>query len=180
MDKPLVASYCSIFLKREMRHLYRQVTGLRRYRTCVLAQERINGDSYPFPDIELLKKPRPHPFRHAARKFRGEPPLYYRGEADVLASVLRRRSPVLMHVYFGHIGVHLLPFIQRWPHPTIVSFHGMDAMPRNENPAYADKMRELLETVPLALARSESLARVLEERGAPKNRIRINRTALPL
>ena len=29
MSQPIVASYCSTFLKREMRHIYRQVTGLR-------------------------------------------------------------------------------------------------------------------------------------------------------
>lgn len=180
MEKPLVASYCSIFLKPEMRHVYRQLTGLQRYRTCVIAQERMEGARYPFPDIELLKKTQPDLLRHALGKLRGEASLYYRGEAGILTEVLRRRSPALLHVYFGHIGVHLLPFIKRWPRPTLVSFHGMDAMPRKENPAYADKMRELLQTVPLVLARSESLAEVLVERGAPKDRIRINRTALPL
>ena len=33
---PTVASYCTTFLKPEMLHIYRQVTGLERYRTFIL------------------------------------------------------------------------------------------------------------------------------------------------
>ena len=39
--EPIVASYCTTFLKPEMRHIYRQVTGLRRYRTFVMTRERL-------------------------------------------------------------------------------------------------------------------------------------------
>lgn len=181
MEKPLVASYCHSFLKREMLHIYRQVTGLERYRTCILTKERLHADIYPFPDIESLKKPSFNPARHAWGKLgKRQASLYYRGEAEVLQAVLQRRAPALLHIYFGHTGVHLLPFIKQWQTPSIVSFHGVDAMPRAQHPNYAGKLKELLQTVPLILARSESLAKVLIERGAPADRIRINRTALPL
>ena len=60
------------------------------------------------------------------------PPVYYRGELQVLIQLLKRRPADLMHVYFGHTGVHLLPFIQEWTRPCVVSFHGMDIQPRPE------------------------------------------------
>ena len=44
----------------------------------------------------------------------------------MLASLLERRGADLMHIYFGHTGVHLLPFIEEWNKPCVVSFHGAD------------------------------------------------------
>ena len=40
VSRPVVASYCATFLKPEMLHIYRQVTGLRRYKTFVVTRER--------------------------------------------------------------------------------------------------------------------------------------------
>src|SRR3954452_23781346 len=85
-----------------------------------------------------------------------------------------------MHVYFGHTGVHLLPFIKEWDKPCVVSFHGMDIQPRPEQEGYDEQMREMLRTVPLLLARSRSLMERLEAMGAPAERLRLNRTGIPL
>ena len=56
--KPVVASYCTTFLKPEMRHIYRQVTGLRRYATFVLTRERRCEEQFPFSEIEVLPRAR--------------------------------------------------------------------------------------------------------------------------
>jgi glycosyltransferase involved in cell wall biosynthesis len=93
---------------------------------------------------------------------------------------MTRRTADLMHVYFGHTGVHLLPFIEYWDKPTIVSFHGADVMLRESQPEYGERMATLLELVPLVLARSHSLAARLQELGCPKEKIRLNRTGIPL
>jgi colanic acid/amylovoran biosynthesis glycosyltransferase len=85
-----------------------------------------------------------------------------------------------MHIYFGHTGVHLLPFVEAWPRPCIVSFHGMDVRDRAEHPGYLVKLKKLLQTVPLVLARSNSLAARLRELDCPPDKIRINRTGIPL
>ena len=47
MSQPIVASYCNTFLKREMRHIYRQVTGLREFQTFVMTKSRENADVFP-------------------------------------------------------------------------------------------------------------------------------------
>ena len=181
MPKLVVASYCTTFLKSEMLHIYRQVTGLREVQTFVMTKKMQNGDRFPFEDIELIPKPRSNPFRHGWQKFvERRPPIVYRGEYQALSNLLERRGAELMHIYFGHTGVHLLPFIECWKRPCVVSFHGADVMLKAANPDYAEKLRKVFHTAPLILARSRSLERRLIALGCPPERIRINRTGVPL
>ncbi|MGY8644045.1 MAG: glycosyltransferase [Verrucomicrobiales bacterium] len=179
--KPVVASYCTTFLKPEMRHIYRQVANLRRFDTFVVTKERMNEDQFPFPDIELHRNHRSNFVRRFWLKYiKKEPAIVYRGEYGVLAKILdKRRKTDLMHVYFGHTGVHLLPFIQRWGNPTVVSFHGMDVQTREHQPDYEPRLRELLQSATLVMARSNSLLDRLRDLGCPEDKIRMNRTSIP-
>ncbi|MEI8234858.1 MAG: glycosyltransferase [Verrucomicrobiota bacterium] len=181
MEKPTVASYCTTFLKPEMLHIYRQVSALQRYRTFIVTKERQCPELYPFDDLECLPAARQPILRRFYLKFiRRVPPLYYRGEMEQLQALFGRRSADLMHVYFGHTGVHLRAFLEWWERPAIVSFHGADVMPREHQPKYVGFMRELFTLVPLVLARSESLAERLKAIGCPAEKIRLNRTGIPL
>jgi colanic acid/amylovoran biosynthesis glycosyltransferase len=178
---PTVASYCATFLKPEMLHIYRQVSGLQRYETFVVCKERQCERKFPFRELEVQPVVKSNFLRRFWLKYvKGEPPIVYRGEYGALAGVLERRQPDLMHVYFGHTGVHLLPFILRWATPTIVSFHGMDIQPRADKPGYLDQLRSMLQVIPLVLARSESLKQRLIDLGCPEEKIRINRTGIPM
>lgn len=178
---PVVASYCTTFLKREMLHIYRQVTGLHEFKTFVMTKSRENEDLYPFDDVEVLPKPQINFLSRFQKKYiQRLDPVFYRGEYRQLAGVLTRRDADLLHVYFGHTGVHLLPFLQNWPKPSLVSFHGMDVMERDNEPGYGVKLRLLLQTVPMVLARSESLADRLVAFGCDRAKIRINRTGIPM
>lgn len=178
--KPVVASYCTTFLKPEMLHIYRQVTGLRRFDTFVVCKERLEEERFPFPDVRVHPKVRSNFLRRFWLKYiQKEPPIVYRGEYGVLMKILERTEVDLMHVYFGHTGVHLLPIIQRWPKPVVVSFHGMDVQPREDKPGYLDNLRELLQTVPLVMVRSDSLKQRLLDLGCPEEKIRMNRTSIP-
>ena len=181
MDRPVVASYCTTFLKPEMLHIYRQITGFQRVATFVICRDRLCEDRYPFADVEIKPRVRSNFVRRFWLKYiRREPPIVYRGEYGVLEAILARRHADLMHVYFGHTGVHLLPFLQRWPRPAVVSFHGMDVQPRADQPGYAAALESLLQAVPLVLARSRSLMDRLEALGCPAGKIRLNRTGIPL
>ena len=180
---PTVASYCTTFLKPEMLHIYRQITGLRRHETFVICKERQCAEMYPMPEggIELAPGVRSNFIRRFWLKYiRREPSIVYRGEYGVLARLLERRHADLMHVYFGHTGVHLLPFIQRWPRPVVVSFHGMDIQTRAHDANYESRLRELLQAATLVLARSDSLLARLSELGCPESKLRMNRTGIPL
>ncbi len=179
--KPVVASYCTTFLKPEMRHIYRQVTALTRFDTFIVCKERRCEEEFPFPDVEVHPKVRSNFVRRFWLKYiRKEPPIVYRGEYGVLNRILERRQADLMHVYFGHTGVHLLPFLQRWPCPAVVSFHGMDVQPREDRPGYLENLKALLQAIPLVMARSESLKDRLMELGCPEEKIRLNRTGIPM
>ena len=176
-----VASYCSTFLKPEMLHIYRQVTGLTAFKTFAVCKERKSEEAFPFPDVEIAPAAQKNFIRRFWLKYiKNEPPIVYRGEYGVLAQLLERRRADLMHVYFGHTGVHLLPFIKRWPKPTVVSFHGMDIQPREGQTGYLDSLKELLKTVPLAMGRSHSLKEGMLALGLPEERFRLNRTGIPL
>ena len=86
----------------------------------------------------------------------------------------------LLHIYFGHIAVHLLPLIRAWDKPTVVSFHGADVLVDLEKPAYRAATKEMLAAVRLVLVRSDSLARALVEIGCPPAKIRLQRAGIPL
>ena len=181
MAKRVIASYCSSFLKPEMLHIYRQVKGLRQVKTFVMTKELQNAERFPFPDIEIIPKQRMNLLRHGWLKFvKRRPPVIYRGEYQLLASLLERRGADLMHIYFGHTGVHLLPFIEQWNKPCVVSFHGADVAIKEDIVDYPAKLRRLFEVVPLVFARSQSFADRLSEFGCPPEKLRINRTGVPL
>jgi len=181
MGKPVVASYCTTFLKQEMLHIYRQVTGFERVRTFILTKQRQNEKLYPFSDVEILPRPRVNFLvRFYLKYIRRMEPVFYRGEYDQLAGALAGRHADLLHIYFGHTGVHLLPFLRNWPGPSLVSFHGMDIMQRPGDALYNQRLRELLQVLPMVLARSESLADRLVELGCSREKIRINRTGIPM
>lgn len=181
MDKRVVASYCTSFLKSEMLHIYRQVCALQGVDTFVMTKAVQNPERFPFRDIELIPQPHMNLLRHGWLKFvRRRPPIMYRGEYQMLSSLLERRSADLMHIYFGHTGVHLLPFIEQWKKPCLVSFHGADVAVKQDIANYPAKLRGLFNAVPLVLARSQSLANRLMQFGCPREKLRINRTGVPL
>ena len=179
--QPLVASYCTYFLKAEMRHIYRQLEALRQVRTFVITKFRENAAEYPFPDVELLGKTRISlPQRALLKYISRAPALIYRGEFASVREILLRRDPDLMHIYFGNTGVHLLPLIERWDRPCVVSFHGMDVQRRESEKGYEERLRRLLRVVPIILVRSRSIAERLVELECDPAKIRLNRTGIPL
>src|SRR5947208_7097716 len=181
MGRRVVASYCSSFLKSEMLHIYRQVKALRGVHTFVVTKEVQNTERFPFDDIEIIPKRRTNLLVHGWLKFvERRPPIVYRGEYQTLDSLLERQGADLMHIYFGHTGVHLLPFIEQWDKPCVVSFHGADVAHKPEIKDYPGKLRRLFKAVPLVFARSQSLVDRLVHLGCPPEKLRINRTGIPL
>ena len=181
MGKRVVASYCSSFLKPEMLHIYRQVKALRGMETFVVTKAVQNAELFPFRDIEVIPRRYTNLLRHGWLKFvKREPPIVYRGEYQILSSMLERRGADLMHIYFGHTGVHLLPFIEQWDKPCVVSFHGADVAVKEDIADYPAKLRRLFGAVPLVFARSQSLANRLIQFGCPPEKLRLNRTGVPL
>jgi glycosyltransferase involved in cell wall biosynthesis len=178
---PVVASYCATFLKPEMLHIYRQITALKRCRPVVIAQKREEAVRYPFEPVLLIAKP----FTHFLRRFwfrqlRHAPWQISRTELRALLRILAKTDARLLHIYFGHIAVHLLPLIPAWQKPSIVSFHGADVIVDMDKAAYRSATREMLDAVKVVMVRSESLRRAVIDLGCDEKKIQLQRTGIPL
>src|SRR5205823_1128353 len=162
-----------------MLHIYRQVTGLRRVQSIVIAQKRENPDKFPFDKIDIVAKPATLFLRRFwFRQVRNKPWQISSKELRALIDVLNREKAQLLHTFFGHIVVHLLPLIQAWPKPSIVSFHGADVSVDMEKPAYRNATKEMLDRVTRVFVRSASLRRAVVELGCDEDKID-NRVVLP-
>jgi colanic acid/amylovoran biosynthesis glycosyltransferase len=180
-DRPVVACYCATFLKPEMLHIYRQITSLTRVRPFVIAQKREEAGRYPFDALTVVGKPATHFLRRIwFKQVRDRPWQISRREVGALIGVLEKEGAQLLHIYFGHIAVHLLPLIRAWGKPTVVSFHGADVMVDLDKPAYRGATKQMLAAVRLVLVRSESLGRALVEIGCASEKIRVQRTGIPV
>ncbi|MFV1995047.1 MAG: hypothetical protein ACC661_06390, partial [Verrucomicrobiales bacterium] len=56
--RPVVTSYCSHFLPADMRHVYRQVAGLRSFESRVITAKRDHTESFPFPEERIARHPK--------------------------------------------------------------------------------------------------------------------------
>jgi colanic acid/amylovoran biosynthesis glycosyltransferase len=179
--RPVVACYCATFLKPEMWHIYRQISALERVSPVVIAQKRENSGRFPFDKIDIVPKPALHFLRRFwFRQLRDKPWQISGGELRALMNVLERSNARLLHIYFGHIAVHLLPVIRAWKTPSVVSFHGADVMVDMDKPAYREATRQMLAAVKLVLVRSESLRHAVVLLGCDDEKIQVQRTGIPL
>ncbi len=177
----VAAQYVVTFLKPEMLHVYRQITALRAWEPWVFCQRREGAGAFPFPALTVLGKPWTHQLRRFWQKsVLGRPVTIYRSEARRTLAALHRVGARVLHVYFGHIGVHLLPLLEMADLPVVVSFHGADAQIDLDRPAYRAAMQRMFARAARLLVRSESLAERLRAHGAPLEKIRLHRTGLPL
>src|SRR5437879_4717465 len=164
-----------------MLHIYRQITALQRVRPFVIAQKRENAAQFPFDKIEIVAKAPTHFLRRFwFRQLHDKPWQISASERHGLLAALERANAQLLHIFFGHIAVHLLPLIQAWPKPSIVSFHGADVLVDMEKPAYRKATREMLAAVRRVFVRSESLRRAVVDLGCDQNKIDVVRTGIPL
>ena len=164
-----------------MFHIYRQIASLQRVRPVVIAQKRENADRFPFQQIRLVEKPPLHFLRRVWFKQIADRPWKISArETKTLQGVLADVNAQLLHVYFGHIAVLLLPLLETWSKPTLVSFHGADVLVDMHKPAYKRATQQMLAAVKRVLVRSESLRRAVTDLGCPREKIEIQRTGIPL
>jgi len=162
-----------------MLHIYRQITALERVTPIIIAQKREEAERFPFSPIEIVEKPATHFLRRFwFKQLRKAPWHISAGELVQLKAILDRYDARLIHIYFGHIAVHLLPLILHWPQPSIVSFHGADVMVDMEKPAHRAATEQMLKAVRLVLVRSNSLRDAVIRIGCPEGKIRIHRAGI--
>jgi colanic acid/amylovoran biosynthesis glycosyltransferase len=179
--QPVAAQYCATFLKPEMLHIYRQISALRAYQPFVLTQKRENATRFPFEPMATLRRPWTRELRRFWRKtILQRPVLISRRETRDLAAHLRRSGAAVLHIYFGHIGVQLLPYLKRAQVPVVVSFHGADAGVDVAKRSHLELLRQVFDLATLILPRSQAIAENLADLGCPPEKIRVHRTGIPL
>lgn len=175
-DRPVVMSYVATFLPQEAWHIYRQVCGIRKFRNSVVCRRRELAEQFPYEDLHRLSPPFYRALWRAGRRLLGKRASLTPSEVTQL---LQRRTEIgarLVHVYLGNEAMRALEFLKRESVPKIVSFHGAD-LARGFDPA---DFRVLDPVVDLFLCRSTSLQKELEARGCRTEKIRIQRTGVPV
>jgi glycosyltransferase involved in cell wall biosynthesis len=164
-----------------MLHIYRQITALEHFRPVVIAQKREEAERFPFEPVVVVPKSTTHFLRRFwFRNIRDAPWQVSPAETAQIVGVLSDNSARLLHIYFGHIAVHLLPVMRSWTKPTVVSFHGADVLVDLDKPRYRAATGKMLAAARLVLVRSQSLAQAVTELGCAENKIRIHHTGIPI
>ena len=183
--KPVAASFCATFLAQEMRHVYRQIAGLQSFEPLILTHKRRNADDFPIDENRIVTLPRPATRelrRFWSRHISHRPWQYYQSEIARIEDVLREHDAAILHIWFGHMGMHLLPLLRSKTRscPVVVSFHGADASVGLEKSGALQIARAVFDSADAILVRSESLAEELRQLGCPREKIHLQRTGLPL
>ena len=195
-DRPLVASLCGTYLKKEMQSLYRQIANLSEFRNVVLAEQLQNREQFPFsPVIKMEKRKEPRYrgnflkrfwYKHVIRQWPPPVPIGHVGNAGQyyhpydLVDRLAELKPDVVHVYYGHKAVKYRRMLEAAGIPWLVSFHGVDVVKFMDDPKYVDGLQKVFSDAQLVLGRSESLLERLRELGCPEKKLRINRTPVPM
>ncbi|HSJ03691.1 MAG TPA: glycosyltransferase, partial [Verrucomicrobium sp.] len=181
--KPVIASYVSDFLKPDMLHVYRQISGLQTLEPWVFTHKHEQEARFPFSKkrITVLPKPKLRWWRRWVSKNVKKAPWHLYGW-EVRRAILEmtRAEAKLLHIYFGHTAIHFLPLIKAFPHPVVVSFHGADAGVDVNKPNHLAPLREVFSAADLIQARSQSLADDLVKLGCSAEKVRVQRTGIPL
>lgn len=164
-----------------MLHVYRQVAGLKRVAPVVLTFKRENSDRFPFEPVRFVHR---SPLRWLRRvwniQIKKVPQQAYQDEVRSIGALLTADHCQLLHIYFGNNGLFWLPLLRRHQVPAVVSFHGADVRVNVDTPAARRMFSDLFTSCGLVLARSESLASSLVTLGCPSEKLRIQRTGIPL
>jgi glycosyltransferase involved in cell wall biosynthesis len=175
-----------------MQSIYRQIMGIKRLRNTVMAQWVENEGQFPYEPIVKLTKLHHRPKGNFLKRFwykyvlkQWPPPVqinYYVGpcyEWD-LVDRLAEAKPDVVHCYYGHKAVGYLPMLRAWGGPWIVSFHGVDVAKNTHEPEHVKRLQAVFNQAQLVLARSQSLLERLADLGCPREKLRLNRTPIPL
>jgi colanic acid/amylovoran biosynthesis glycosyltransferase len=174
---PTIVSYCATFLQPEMLHVYRQVTGVERYRNLVVTRRRSGAEQFPYQPLAVLKKSRAR-FLHRTlhRVLRSHRVPLQRSEVNQLLALGRKHKARLVHIYFGTEAARMSDYLRRETRPVLVSFHGADVSAALSSAEF----RLLLGHTAHFMCRSLSLRDALIARGCPPDWISLNPTGIPL
>jgi colanic acid/amylovoran biosynthesis glycosyltransferase len=166
-----------------MQHVYRQIVSLQRWKPVVICQKRENEAMFRFSAKSTSVLP-PPPWRWLRRNWykyvKRQPLEISTGRVIEILKEIYRYDAAVVHIFFGHIAIQLLPLMRTCPRPIVVSFHGADVGVDVARPAMRAALDGVFTHAKLILARSESLLEGLRALGCPAEKLRLQRTGVPL
>jgi colanic acid/amylovoran biosynthesis glycosyltransferase len=166
-----------------MHHIYRQVSGLQRWRAHVITKRWERPKIFHMHKrwVTVLPKYRWRFFRRLwFTQLRKVPWTLSRGELKEMLFAVQTHGAEVVHIYFGHMALHLLPLLEVSPWPVVVSFHGADAGVAMDRPVHREMMESVFLHAARILARSQALLEDLAALGCPREKLRLHRTGIPL
>lgn len=164
-----------------MLHVHRQITMLPDWDVHVIAQRVENIAQFPIASLDVVPR---SSWRWAGRLheriFHHGPWQAGRHEVDRVLEKLRANQSEILHLFFGNVAVHWLPLLRKIDLPVVVSFHGADVAGAIAGAEYRAAREEVFARATVIACRSEALAARVAAMGAPKEKIRITRTVIPV
>jgi glycosyltransferase involved in cell wall biosynthesis len=145
--------------------IYREVKGIKKYRTLVLCAERQNADKFPYNDVVCTRDDGllGHLLNGAYLKFGLGSPYF--------SKVIEKEGVRLLHAHYGPTGTRMLPLKRKHKIPLVTSFRGIDA---SLFPARNPRMYEkLFAEGDIFLVRSRDMADDLSRLGCPEAKIQV-------
>jgi colanic acid/amylovoran biosynthesis glycosyltransferase len=173
---PTILSYCATFLKPEMLHVYRQVSGVIGFDNLVVSRRLENRELFPHSRVMQLRKSPLRAVHRILHRYRRTRVPVSQHETSQISKIIRNEGVRLVHIYFGTEAARLLDWIPHAGVPVVVSFHGADV----SDALTDEEISGIFRYARLLLHRSNSLRTALISRGAPVSKLRANPTGIPV
>ncbi len=180
-NKPVIAHYNSEFGQKSQTFIYQYLSNLKNFRLIFFAEEFKNLDLFPLEKNDLYLVPAQRPQKYTKQW------LYY----EVLCKcfgmnmepeemILRNRKVRLIHAHFGPQGFSALKMRGNLKVPIITNFYGYDVSRLVQHQEWRDRYSILFQEGDLFLVEGEFMKSRVMELGCPKNKIKIQRIAIPV
>lgn len=174
---PIVAHIHNLFFAKSETFIYNYISNLKRVHPICLAGEFVNLDQFPFPKEDIyyininIKK---YTIRWFLNKRLGF------GRDLKAEKIIKKRKVQLIHAHFGSNGVYSLKLKKRFRIPLVTTFYGYDISKLAKTKEWITRYKDLFQKGDLFLVEGEYMKAKLIELGCPKEKIQVQRIAIPV
>lgn len=149
--------------------------------THVITQRIEHLSSFPVSSIDVVPRSAWRWLSRAReRAFDNGPWQASTAETDAVIAKLQATSADVLHIFFGNVAVHWLRLLEHVDVPVVVSFHGADVAGAIAGDSYRSARKAVFSHASLIACRSDALAERVILLGAPREKIRVTRTVVPV
>lgn len=179
--KPVVAHYNYAFVYKTETFIYHYLSNLKSFRPIFMAHEFVNLELFPLEKKDIYIVPSTLPPKWSKSWFHFHSlRLGFGMNVEPEELILRYRNAKLIHAHFGPQGCFALKMRGSMKIPIITNFYGYDLSEPTRFPEWSSRYSDLFRDGDLFLAEGEFMRSKLIEMGAPAEKTKIQRIAIPL